>query len=206
MVAKLEAQERMLRESEEQFRTAFEQAAVGMAHLSLDGRYLIVNEKFCRISGYAREELLDRTFKDITHPGDLDNDLNHFKRMLSGEIDSYSTEKRYIRRDYSQIWTRLTVSLVRDATGDPGYFVSVTEDITARKRAEIVLRSLSAREVEILRLLALGRTNGEISTELRFSISTIKNHVQQIIAKLGASDRTQAAVRATELGLVETEL
>lgn len=201
MVAKLEAQEQMLRESEEQFRTAFEQAAVGIAHISLDGRYLRVNEKFCEITGYVREELLKRSFKDITHPGDLDDDLDHFNRMLSGEIDDYSTEKRYIRRDYSRVWARLAVSLVRDATGDPGYFVSVTEDITARKEAEFVLGSLTTREIAILRLLALGRTNGEISQELMFSVSTIKNHVQQIIAKLDVSDRTQAAVRATELGL-----
>jgi len=205
MVAKLEAQEQMLRESEEQFRTAFEQAAAGIAHISLDGTYFRVNEKFCELTGYPREDLLQRTFKDITHPSDLDEDLVQFNSMLSGETDSYTIEKRYIRRDYSQVWARLAVSLVRDAAGDPDYFVSVTEDITARKQAELVLRSLSTREVEILRLLALGRTNGEISQELMFSVSTIKNHVQQIIAKLDVSDRTQAAVRATELGLVETE-
>ena len=79
----------------------------------------------------------------------------------------------------------------------------VARDVTARKRAEVVVQSLTAREIEILRLLALGRTNGEISRQLKFSVSTIKNHVQQIIAKLDVSDRTQAAVRATELGLVE---
>ncbi len=94
--------------------------------------------------------------------------------------------------------------MVRDAAGEPDYFVSVAEDITARKQTEFVLRSLSTRETEILQLLALGRTNGEISQRLMFSVSTIKNHVQQIIAKLDVSDRTQAAVRATELGLVET--
>lgn len=149
--------------------------------------------------------MLGLTFKDITHPGDLDNDLDHFNRMLSGEIDDYTTEKRYIiRKDYSQVWARLSVSLVRDAAGDPGYFKSVAEDITARKQAELLLRSLTAREVEILRLLALGYTNRDIS-ELMFSISTIKNHVQNIFSKLDATDRTQAAVRAVELGLVDPE-
>jgi DNA-binding NarL/FixJ family response regulator len=83
--------------------------------------------------------------------------------------------------------------------------VSVAENTSARKQAELVLRSLSTREIEILRLLALGRTNGEISQELMFSVSTIKNHVQQLIVKLDVSDRTQAAVRATELGLIEAE-
>ena len=205
MVAKLEAQEQMLRESEEQFRTAFEQAAAGMAHISLDGRYPMVNEKFCEITGSASEDLLRLTFKDITHPGDLDEDLEHFHRMLSGEIDDYTTKKRYVRADYSQVWARLAVSLVRDGAGDPGYFVSVTEDITARKQAEILLRSLTAREVEILRLLTLGHTNREISEKLRFSVSTIKTHVQSIISRMDVTDRTQAAVRAVELGLVDSE-
>lgn len=205
MVAKLEASEQKLRESEGRFRTTFEQAAVGIAHISPDGRYLRVNEKFCEITGYARADLLGLTFKDITHPGDLDDDLDHFNRMLSGEIDSYSTEKRYIRKDYSRVWARLAVSLVRDATGDPGYFISVAEDVTARKQAGLLFRSLTAREVEILSLLVLGRTNREISRELMFSVSTIKNHVQSIISKLDASDRTQAAVRAVELGLMDPE-
>ena len=83
--------------------------------------------------------------------------------------------------------------------------MSVAEDTSARKQTKLVLRSLSTREIEILRLLALGRTNGEISQELMFSVSTLKNHVQQLIVKLDVSDRTQAAVRATELGLIEAE-
>jgi DNA-binding NarL/FixJ family response regulator len=81
----------------------------------------------------------------------------------------------------------------------------VIEDITGRKRAESLLRSLTPREVEILRLLARGRTNREIAEHLMFSVSTVKNHVQHIIAKLGVSDRTQAAVRAVELGLIEQD-
>jgi len=89
--------------------------------------------------------------------------------------------------------------------GEPSYFVSVAEDTSARKQAKLVLRSLSTREIEILHLLALGRTNGEISQELMFSVSTIKNHLQQLIVKLDVSDRTQAAVRATELSLIEAE-
>ncbi|HEY6582663.1 MAG TPA: PAS domain S-box protein, partial [Rubrobacter sp.] len=81
---------------------------------------------------YTREDLLRLTFKDITHPGDLDEDLEHLNRMLSGEIDSYTTEKRYIRRSYSQVWAKLAVSLVRDAGGKSSYFVSVAEDTSAR--------------------------------------------------------------------------
>lgn len=205
LVSKLEANQRMLRESEEMFRSTFELAAVGIAHMALDGRWLRVNEKLCEIVGYAREELLERTYQDITHSDDLGTDLLHLDMMLAGEIDSYSVEKRYVRRDYAQVWVSLTVSLVRHPLGDPNYFISVVEDITERKRAELLLRSLTPREAEVLRLLALGRTNREIAREMQFSVSTVKNHVQHIIIKLDASDRTQAAVRAVELGLIDPE-
>jgi PAS domain S-box-containing protein len=205
LVQRLEAQGRMLRESEERFRTTFEQAAVGIAHVAPDGRWLRVNRKLCEIVGYAREELLERTFQDITHSDDLAKDLEHLDKMLAGEIESYSTEKRYVRKDYAQVWVSLTASLVREPSGDPGYIISVIEDITGRKQAEMLLDSLTPREVEILRLLARGRTNREIANEVVFSVSTVKNHVQHIIAKLGVSDRTQAAVRAVELGLIDED-
>ena len=203
VVSKLETQGRMLRESEEMFRSTFELAAVGMAHVSQNGRFLRANRKFCEIVGYASDELVGETFRSITHSDDLAEDLEHLGRMLEGEIDSYSTEKRYVRKDFSQVWVSLSTSLVRDYEGGPGYFISVIEDITDRKRAGRLLRLLTPREIEILRLLAVGRTNREIAEQLNFSVSTVKNHVQHILARLNASDRTQAAVKAAELGLIE---
>jgi DNA-binding NarL/FixJ family response regulator len=122
--------------------------------------------------------------------------------MLAGEIETYSTEKRYIKKGYTQVWVSLKVALMRDASGHPKYFISVVEDITERKRAQLVRESLTPREVEVLRLLAFGRTNREISERLCFSLSTIKNHVRGILEKLGVRDRTEAAARAVELGLV----
>ena len=205
MVSKLEYQGRMLRESEEMFRTTFELAEVGMAHVSPDGRFLRVNRKLCEIVGYERDELLRLSFRNITHSDDLAKDLAHLQRMLEGEIDAYSAEKRYVKKDYSQVWVSLSTSLVRNASGEPGYFISVIEDISERKRAERLLRSLTPREAEVLRLLALGRTNREIAGEMLFSVGTVKNHVQHIIAKLGVSDRTQAAALAAELGLIRAE-
>ena len=205
MVSKLEYQGRMLRESEEMFRTTFELAEVGMAHVSPDGRFLRVNRKLCEIVGYERDELLRLSFRNITHSDDLAKDLAHLQRMLEGEIDAYSAEKRYVKKDYSQVWVSLSTSLVRNASGEPGYFISVIEDISERKRAERLLRSLTPREAEVLRLLALGRTNREIAGEMLFSVGTVKNHVQHIIAKLGVSDRTQAAALAAELRLIRAE-
>jgi len=139
-----------LRESEEVSRVTFEQAAVGIAHVGTDGRWLRVNDKLCSIVGYLHEELLQLTFQDITHPDDLETDLNHMRQVLSGGIKTYSTEKRYIRKDRSLVWINLTVSLVRTAAGEPRHFISVVEDISERKRAEESLRQ-SYAEIERLK-------------------------------------------------------
>ncbi len=132
--------ETVLRESEERFRATFEQAAVGISHVSPDGRWLRVNQKLCEIVGYDREGLLGMSFRDITHPDDLGRDLEHVRRMLDGETDTYSVEKRYVRKDGTIVWIELTTSLLRDPSGEPKYFISVTEDITPRKQAEASLR------------------------------------------------------------------
>jgi formate hydrogenlyase transcriptional activator len=137
--------ERALRESEALSRGTFEQAAVGIAHVGLDGRWLRVNDKLCSIIGYPREELLRSSFQDITHPDDLEADLQHVREVLSGEMKTYSIEKRYIRKDRSLVWIELTVSLARTAAGEPRHFISVIEDITERKLAQEALRASEAR-------------------------------------------------------------
>lgn len=119
-------------EQEKRFRLTFEQAAVGIAHVGLGGHWLRVNRKLCEIVGYPLEELLTMTFQDITHPDDLEADLNFIKQILAGEIENYDMEKRYIRKDASIVWINLTVALARDAVGNPDYFISVVEDITSK--------------------------------------------------------------------------
>jgi len=128
--------ESALRESEERFRGTFNQAAVGIAHVGIEGKWLLVNQKLCDIVGYTREELLTRTFQDITHPDDLDAGLEYVRRVLTNEIQTYSMEKRYIHKNGSFVWTNLTVSLIHE----PRYFIAVVEDITERKQAEEALR------------------------------------------------------------------
>ncbi|MEW5881951.1 MAG: PAS domain S-box protein [Pseudomonadota bacterium] len=137
--------EQALADSERRFRATFEQAAVGMAHVAPDGRWLLVNDRLCEIVGYTREELLARSFQDITHPDDLERDLEQVRRLLAGQIGSYTLEKRYLRKDGSTVWINLTVALVRRGDGSPDYFVSVVEDISERKRAEILLRDAEER-------------------------------------------------------------
>src|SRR6185369_132547 len=129
------------RDSEVRFRAIFENAAVGIARVSLDGRFLECNQRFCAIAGYSCEELLSKTFRDITHPDDLAPQLRDVQRILTGEITAYAREKRYCRKDGSVAWVYLSVSLVRNADGSPSYFIGVIEDITARKEAVERLRA-----------------------------------------------------------------
>jgi PAS domain S-box-containing protein len=129
---------------EERFRATFEQAAVGIAHVAPDGRWLRVNRKLCDIVGYSQAELLSKAFQEITHPEDLETDLDQMRRILAGEIDTYSLAKRYIRKGGRPIWIELTVSLVRDPAGNPDYFISVIEDVQKRVEAEQEVARLNA--------------------------------------------------------------
>ncbi len=122
-----------LRESEERFRGTFENAAIGIAHVGLDGRWLRVNRALCQITGYSSEELATTTFAGITHPDDADASLAQVRRLLAGELATYTAERRYIRKDDSQVWVNLSVSLLRDTAGQPRHFIAAVEDISAKK-------------------------------------------------------------------------
>lgn len=128
--------EAALQESEEQFKSAFEYSAIGMSLVNLDGQFEKVNAALSNILGYTEEELLCRSFQDITHPDDLAADLEHLEKLLSGEINSYMMEKRYFHRDGGVVPAMLAVSLVKDKFDKPKQFISQVEDITERKRAE----------------------------------------------------------------------
>ncbi len=123
----------------------FERSVVGMALVDLEGHWLEVNDALCRMVGYAREELLTLRFQDITHPDDLAEDLALVASLLRGEIDNYFLEKRYIRKDRTLVWIRLSVTLAREASGEPRHFVSVIENIDHQKRAEQALAASEAR-------------------------------------------------------------
>lgn len=122
--------------AEEKFAGAFTSAALGMALVSLEGRWLDVNEALCRILGYSRSELLQVDFQRLTHPQDLDTDLSLVQDLLRGERAHYHLDKRYIARDGVIIWARLSVSLVRDERGDPLHFVSQIQDVSAQRASE----------------------------------------------------------------------
>ncbi len=128
-----------LRESEALFRATFENAAVGIAHVAPDGSLLRVNSRLCDILGYPAGELVTKTFQELTHPDDCEANLAQLKRALDAEVDRYSMEKRYLRKGGSVTWARLTVGCVRNADRTLEYLVSVVEDISEQKRAEMAL-------------------------------------------------------------------
>ena len=138
------ALEQALRESEQLYRSTFELAALGVAHVSSSGRFLRVNDKLSEITGYSKDELLNMTFQEITHPADLGEDVAQGEKVKSGAIDTYSMEKRYVRKDGSVIWVNLTVSGGRNESGHLKHFISVVEDISARREGEEARHRLAA--------------------------------------------------------------
>lgn len=142
--------EENLRQSEAKFRAVFEQAAIGMGRVRFeDARWIDVNDAFCAMLGYSRDEMLSTPWPQITHQDDVDLDLIPFKKLAKGEIDSYSVEKRFIHKQGHFVWARLTLSLVRDSVGGPDYETAVIEDITDRKNAEEALRESERRFREL---------------------------------------------------------
>lgn len=139
------ALEQALRESEELYRSTFDLAAVGIAHVSPDGQWLRVNKKLCNIVGYSEEELFKMRLQEITYPADLRTDVALPEELRTGALDTYSMEKRYIRKDGALVWVNLTVSGARHPSGELKHFISVFEDITERKAAEEAQRASEVR-------------------------------------------------------------
>lgn len=148
--------EQRQRQAEERFRTTFDQAAVGVAHVGVDGRWLRVNRRLCEMLGYESHELTSRTFQEITYAADLDADVANAGQLLAGALTTYSMEKRYLRKDGTLMWGGLTASLARTPAGDPDFFIAVVEDISARKNAEEAVRNSEQRLAAILEQLPVG--------------------------------------------------
>ena len=145
LLEELRQAEAALRESEARFRGTFENAAIGIVHKDLDGRFLLLNRTFCDIVGYEHAELLGKRWQDITHPDDLPVGEEHYRRLASGEVQRFSLEKRYVRPDRSLVWVEVTVSLQRDEAGSPAYAIAIVEDISDRKRLQEALQRSKTR-------------------------------------------------------------
>ncbi len=140
--------------SEERFSSAFEHAPTGMALLDLDGHWIKVNDAICRFFGFRKDELLRTTLENLIHPDDSESNRDQIKRLMAGEIDTYQLEMRYIHRNGATVWGLLSVSLTRDATGEPNYFILQILDINHR------------REVDKLQAEFISTVNHELRTPL----------------------------------------
>ena len=176
--------ENQLREAEDRFRGAFDSAAIGMALVGPDGRWLQVNPALCKLVGYSEDELLGGTFQGITHPDDLEADLAFVRQTLAGEIETYQMDKRYFHKLGHIIWIHLSVSLVRDSEGAPAYFVSQIQDISEPKRAE----GLSEQLRHSQKLDALGRLAGGVAHDFNNMLTAIKGYSQLLLDGLPQTD------------------
>ena len=181
--------EEALRESEQQFRGTFENAAVGIAHKDGEGRYLRVNQKYCEIVGYSREELLVTTFRDITHPDDLAAELKQYVLLMRGELSHYSLEKRYIRKDGSLIWVDLAISLQRNTAGQPMYAIAILQDISERKRLEGELRQ--AKEAAEAANRSKSEFLANVSHEIRTPMNAILGMTELVLDTPLAEDQQE---------------
>ena len=183
ITARVRAEE-TLHESEARFRATFEQAALGMSITAMDGRFLQVNQKLCGITGYEADELLDRTFQEITHPADVALDVEQVARLIAGDSCSYTMPKRYVRKDRSVVWVELTSSLVRRRDGTPDYFIDLVEDITERRDLEAQLRQSQKME-------AIGQLAGGVAHDFNNLLTIIRGHADLA----GLSSELPAPVR-----------
>jgi len=181
-----------LQQSEARFRGIVDYSPIGMAIVSLDGRFVQVNRALCRIVGYAQHELEGLTFQEITYADDLALDLENVARLLSGELRWYEMEKRYLRKDGGIVWAQLTVSVYRDDQGHPLHFISQIQDIDARKSGDNELRATKQR-LE----LALEASNLSLWD---FDIATGLVYLDENWAKIvGGDSGTDLGGRATSL-------
>lgn len=204
-----------LQESEERFRKIFEEGQLGIAVVGEDLRIIRVNPAMCRILGYTAEELQERTFPQVTHPDDIEADVDLARSLFRGEIPYYQIEKRYLRKDGRQIWGHLTASVIRDRAGRPIYGLGMVEDITDRKLAEQRAQEaslatarfslLSGREREVLELVVAGLANKVIAQRLRITERTVEKHRANAMRKLQAqstAELVRLALIAQQAGLM----
>ena len=172
------------REAESRFRATFDNAAVGIGHVEMTGRWLRVNDRLCNILGYSRKEMQELTFEDISFPEDLDTDKVEFGSLKRGEIDRYTHEKRCVCKDQSLVWVSQTISIQRDSTGIPQYSIAILQDISQRKAFETELQQAVHQRDQFLATLSHELRNPLAAARHAFSVASHD--------KLGATKKIKA--------------
>jgi PAS domain S-box-containing protein len=173
----------------------FEQAAIGIAHLTLGEEWISVNQRYCEITGYRREEILQLKLDALTHPDDIPASREFLTRIRSGELPEYKMEKRYIRKDGAVIWVHLTVSIVRASSGDPLYLVAFIEDITQRREAQ----HQANRSLSLLRATLESTADGILVVDVTGKILSFNQKMSDmwgIPADIFASGDDERAINA----------
>jgi PAS domain S-box-containing protein len=171
--------EEALRHSEERLRRYFEQPFIGMATSSLSQGLIQVNDKFCQMLGYSRQELCHMDWAELTHPGDIAADIEQFKRVITREINHYTLDKRYIRKDGQTIYASIAFDCIRDVDGNVDHFVVLVQDITERKQFEIRLQK--AKESAEVANRAKSQFLANMSHELRTPLNGILGYTQILL-------------------------
>lgn len=194
--------EHILAVSEEKFRGIFNQAAVGIAQATLNGLFIVVNQKFADIIGYTREEVLAKTWQDITYPDDVEGDEAYVRQLLANEIDRYSMEKRYIHKDGRVVWVQVHTTRLQEPSGAPQSLIGVIEDITQRKQFECQLQDYRNHLEDLVeqRAAELVRTNQHLQQE----ISERQRAESAIYFQARLLDLVNHAVIATDLSGIIT--
>jgi PAS domain S-box-containing protein len=183
-----EAQER-LRESEERFRLSFENANVGECLVDLGGRIIEANHALSEILGYSRQELEKMTVNDIVYPDDASVSPTFMTRATSGEVAKASFEKRYFHKNGNIVWGKVSSSLVRDAKGNPMYFVSHVQDITGLRRAEQEKEALYEQLLQAQKMEALGTLVGGIAHDFNNMLQIIMGYSQILLMDRDQNDK-----------------
>jgi len=178
-----------LRETERRSRKIFEEAAIGISLMDMDGYHLDSNPALWEMLGYSKEELLLKSFKDIIHPDDVSQSLGLFKDLAAGKRESFSRETRYIRKDGQTVWGQVTVSVLRGPRGESQFAIVMTQDITMRRKAEDEIRSNQVRLQSLASELSLTEER-----ERRRLATDLHDHIGQALAvskiKLGVLQKT----------------
>ena len=202
MLAAEREHERALRQSEERFRTYFEDSLVAMAITSPAKGWLVVNDRLTHLLGYTRDELLARDWVHLTHEDDVAADVAQFERMLAGDIDGYSLEKRFRHKDGSVVYTILSVRLVREADGSPDYCLTQLQDITDRKRLDEERARLGEQLRQAQKLEAVGQLAGGIAHDYNNLLTVQMGHLSMLRDDASLSPELRAPLVEVEKSAV----